>query len=87
MGLGADVYQVQQVAAGVVVVGLGVVGNLAGVEGQGVQVGQGGAAVADFGFPAAGFDQLIEGVVVVGLERFDALVVEVANRLGGVFEA
>ncbi|MNI92062.1 hypothetical protein D3C73_1498110 [compost metagenome] len=65
-------------------VDLGVIGDLVGVEGQ---VGQGGAAVADFGFPAAGFDQLIEGVVAESLERFDALVVEVANRLGGVFEA
>ncbi|MNV60658.1 hypothetical protein D3C71_1531300 [compost metagenome] len=87
MGLGTDMRQVQQVAASVVVIGLGVVGDLVGIEGQGLQVGQGRTAMAGLGLPTCGFDQLIEGVVVVGLDRFDTLVVEVADRLGGVFEA
>ncbi|MNC61261.1 hypothetical protein D3C75_1111930 [compost metagenome] len=87
MCLGADVRQVQQIAAGVVVISLAVIANLVRVERQRLKVGQGGVAMAGLGFPSGGFDQLIESVVVVGLDRFDTLVVEVADRLGGVFEA
>ncbi|MNO81973.1 hypothetical protein D3C76_732320 [compost metagenome] len=87
MTLSADMHQVQQITASVVVIGLGVLGDLVGIEGQGLQVGQGRAAVAGLGFPTLGFDQLIEGVVAIVLDRLDALVVEVADWLGGVFEA
>ncbi|MNN30016.1 hypothetical protein D3C81_1436460 [compost metagenome] len=87
MGLCANMHQIQQIAARIVMIGLRVVGNLARVGGQWLQIGQGGAAAAGFGLTPRGVDQLIKRVVAVGFDRLDALIVEVADRLGSIFKA
>ncbi|MNL07451.1 hypothetical protein D3C87_1281260 [compost metagenome] len=75
-----------QVAAPVVLEALGVIAPLVGVQRRGQQCRQGRAMTRLADLPALGFDQLIQAVVAVAIDRLDALVVEMADGLGLVVQ-
>ncbi|MNV31246.1 hypothetical protein D3C71_1225450 [compost metagenome] len=75
-----------QVAAPVVLEALGVIAPLVGVQRRGQQCRQGRAMTRLADLPALGFDQLIQAVVAVAVDRVDALVVEMGHGLGQVVQ-
>ncbi|MNS64846.1 hypothetical protein D3C72_979900 [compost metagenome] len=83
MTLRTFVGQLQQITARIVVIGLAVIGAGRGI----IESRKLWAFIGTARFPTRGFNQLRQAVVGVAIDRFDALVGEVANRLRGILDA